>query len=176
MEKSLIFVDIDKCTGCRTCESVCSLKWEGECNPTKSRIKALRYEKFGEYLVNIPVVCQQCETPMCKEVCPVNAINQNQETGAYQVNPDTCIGCRLCTIACPVGVIEVDPNKKIAYKCNLCEGDPLCVKFCLHDAINLIPIEKVGYHTRKRAQEKLAERLIQTGTQESIGPGRLGGT
>ena len=157
--QKLILVDVDKCTGCRTCESVCSLKHEGACNPAKSRIKALRYEKFGEYLVNIPVVCQQCETPMCKEVCPVNAIYEEPETEAYLVDPNLCLGCRLCVAACPVGAIEVDSEKNIAFKCDLCDGDPLCAKFCLYDALTYLPVEKIGLAARRKAMTKMSDRL-----------------
>ena len=66
----VILVDPDKCTGCKQCEKVCSLRHGGECNPVLSRIKVLRNEVMGQYFVSVPVLCQQCEMPMCKEVCP----------------------------------------------------------------------------------------------------------
>ncbi len=46
MEK-VLQVDIEKCSGCRTCETACSLRNVGECNPTRSRIRVIRYERAG---------------------------------------------------------------------------------------------------------------------------------
>ena len=158
---SLLLVDVDKCVGCLVCENVCSLKHEGECIPARSSVKVLRREQMGAngYFVSVPVVCQQCETPMCKEVCPTNAIYQDLETGAYLVNEDKCVGCRLCTIACPLGAIEIHPDKNIAIKCDLCGGDPLCAKICLDGAITYVPEDKVGFQARREAIKKLSDRL-----------------
>ncbi len=72
-------VDIEKCVGCRTCEVACSLKNTGTVNPTRSRIRIVRYEKQGEFHNFIPMVCQQCSTPLCLEACPVNAISRDLE-------------------------------------------------------------------------------------------------
>jgi len=156
---NLLAVDLDKCTGCRTCEIVCSLRHFGESNPTRSMIKVLRYERFGDYLINVPIVCQQCEMPMCKEVCPVNAISQDPKTEAYVVDATICLGCRLCVAACPMGAIEVDQEKRISSKCDLCGGDPMCVKFCVMEAISYVPRDEIGWENRRKSAEKISERL-----------------
>ena len=56
-------VDIEKCVGCRICEVACSLKNTGTVNPTRSRIRIIRYEKQGEFHNFVPIVCPQCSTP-----------------------------------------------------------------------------------------------------------------
>lgn len=153
----LLLVDPNKCTGCGTCEIVCSLKHVKEANPIRSNINHLRYEKQGSYYYSIPVVCQQCETPMCKTVCPVGAISgPNPETGAYLVNEDVCMGCRLCVIACPVGGIHIDVQKGKASKCDLCDGDPLCAKFCIPDALTVVAKDKAGIAKKREAAEKMS--------------------
>ena len=159
MAQMLLLVNPEKCTGCGTCEVVCSLKHVGECNPARSLIRALRYEKMGSYYFSVPVVCQQCETPLCKEVCPVNAIIQDPETGAYLVDANTCIGCRICTIACPIGAINIDPQTKTASKCDLCNGNPLCAKFCLPEAIIYVKRDKRSLVQMREAAKKLSDRL-----------------
>ena len=160
----LLLVDPEKCTGCRTCEVVCSMKHFGECNPTRSFIRSLRYEKQGEYFVSIPVVCQQCESPMCKDVCPVNAIYQNPKTGAYLVNEDVCLGCRLCVIACPIGGASIDPETNIAVKCDLCDGDPMCAKFCANEAVTYVRRDKIGRAKAREGAEKMSELLTTIAT------------
>ena len=135
------------------------MKHAGECNPTRSMINALRYEKMGSYYIALPVVCQQCETPLCKEVCPVNAISEDLKTGAYIVNADTCLGCRLCVMACPVGGVHIDPETNVAIKCDLCDGDPLCAMFCMDGAITYVRKDKAALAKRRVAAEKMSEVL-----------------
>ena len=167
----LLLVDPDKCTGCLSCEKICSLKHENQCIPTRSRIKVLRKISLGPngFFVSTPVVCQQCETPMCKEVCPANAIYQDAKTGAYLVNEDKCVGCRLCTIACPLGAIEVNFDTNKAMKCDFCSGDPLCAKVCLDSAVSFVEKEKIGYKLRRDAMKKLSDRLEQPQIIQKIG-------
>ena len=156
---SMLTLELDLCTGCRICEMVCSLKHYGEGSPARALVKVLRYEKMGEYLTPIPMVCQQCEAPMCAAVCPAKAISLDAKSGAYVVDEKKCLGCRLCMAACPAGAIEVDPVRKVAVKCDLCGGDPTCVKFCTQEAIRFVAKEEIGWEKRKKAAEKLSERL-----------------
>ena len=76
----------------------------------------------------IPVMCMQCESPSCMEVCPVGAISRN-ELGATIINQEKCIGCKMCMNACPLGNIGFNPETKQVHKCDLCGGEPKCAKF-----------------------------------------------
>ena len=64
MEKVLV-VDAAKCTGCRICEQVCSVKHEGAVNPYRARIRVLKWELEGQVL---PMVCRQCDDPPCLNI------------------------------------------------------------------------------------------------------------
>jgi len=66
--------------------------------------------------------------------CPVGAITISP-VGAKDVVFDTCVGCKLCTIACPYGTMFYDPARRKAFKCNLCGGDPACAHACPTSAI-----------------------------------------
>lgn len=127
MSYKVLTVDTNLCTGCRVCELVCSLIKEGECNPRKARVRVLKIEREG---FDFPLTCQHCGEPLCKEVCPVNALSRDSQTGAIVLNEKACIGCRACIMACPFGVATYDSQKGVARKCDLCEGDPKCVSFC----------------------------------------------
>jgi Fe-S-cluster-containing dehydrogenase component len=69
--------------------------------------------------------------------CPVEAIDINS-AGAKDVHDDVCVGCKLCTLACPYGTIFYDPETEKAFKCNLCGGDPQCASACPTDAITWV--------------------------------------
>ncbi|UCD93151.1 MAG: 4Fe-4S dicluster domain-containing protein [Methanobacteriota archaeon] len=118
------------CTGCRLCEMACSLKHENVLNVEKSRI---RVTKEGVRL-DVPIVCTQgnaCEQE-CAEVCPVDCIKV-VEGSAIEVVEEDCTGCEACVDACPFACIWM--KNEVAVKCDLCHGDPTCVKFCPQQAI-----------------------------------------
>jgi len=150
---SKIVIDYTKCTGCRTCETVCSLNKWGECNPERAAIRNIRTEKSG-LISTIPVLCQQCETAFCQAVCPVNAISRNEKTGALVVNEEICLGCRRCEYSCPFGGVSVDVVRGVSVKCDLCGGDPLCVKMCSKDAIKFVEAEKISVILKRKGIEK----------------------
>lgn len=166
MVEMTLLIEPEKCTGCGTCEVVCSLKHAGECNPSRSMIKALRFERMGSYYIAIPVVCQQCEMPICRDVCPVNAISQDPETGAYLVNAENCVGCRMCVIACPVGGVYIDPEENVAVKCDLCGGDPLCARFCLPEAIVYIKKDRMILAKKREAVQRMSELMTMVAGAE----------
>ncbi|MDP6178469.1 MAG: 4Fe-4S dicluster domain-containing protein [Desulfatiglandales bacterium] len=149
MEK-VIVVEPDKCTGCKVCEMICSLHHEDEINPIKSRIHITSWEEDG---IDIPMVCQQCEDPPCRAVCPTSAIYLYSQTGAMLIDEEKCIGCRMCINACPFGAPIVLPETRKVVKCDLCSGEPQCVEFCEPKAIQYIPATK-GAHKKQRAVAK----------------------
>jgi Fe-S-cluster-containing dehydrogenase component len=85
-----------------------------------------------------PVRCHQCEDPACLMACLSGAITQ-REDGLVVIDEDHCVGCRLCTVACPYGAIVVDESRGKAVKCDLCYGklSPACVDACLVGALTL---------------------------------------
>jgi anaerobic carbon-monoxide dehydrogenase iron sulfur subunit len=151
MEKILI-TDPEKCTGCRLCEQVCSVKHTGKVNPYRARIKIFSWELEGKVL---PMVCQQCDDPPCMKACPVEAISKDIETGLVFVNEAKCIGCRMCTFACPFGTMTYDWVDNKVIKCDFCGGDPQCVRFCDAKAIRFEEKSKSGSIKRKAAAEKI---------------------
>ena len=99
----VLSIDYQKCTGCRTCEQVCSVKHDGVLNPMRSRIKVMKWEAEGLY---VPMSCQQCQDAPCLNVCPVKAISRDDEMGLVAVDYDVCIGCRSCVVVCPFGAMS----------------------------------------------------------------------
>ncbi|MBI2876946.1 MAG: 4Fe-4S dicluster domain-containing protein [Candidatus Tectomicrobia bacterium] len=125
----LITVNPQVCNGCKTCEVACSLHRAGECRPDRARIRVERQEERG--LVNaVPVVCQQCENPPCREACPTEAIVEDGGPSRIRIQEEACTGCAACTQACPIGAIRVDLVQGVARTCDLCQGAPKCVALC----------------------------------------------
>ncbi len=156
--RKILFTDFEKCTGCRTCEVACSLKNERVCNPTLSRISVVEWREMG---LDVPMVCQQCEVPLCESVCPTEATARNEETGAMVVDDDLCIGCLSCMAACPFGAVAVHPRTGKVMRCNLCDGDPTCVKFCETRALQFEEPAKHAYLKKKASASKLIKMLAK---------------
>ena len=133
--KGNIAVNTDICAGCRTCEAVCSLFKEGISNPELARIHVFKDELDGYRCEPLP--CRQCVRPECLFVCPTGALHVDALTGARVIDEKTCDGCQLCIKACVYTPprIRFHAQKNVCFKCDLCGGNPQCVKFCPTGAI-----------------------------------------
>jgi Na+-translocating ferredoxin:NAD+ oxidoreductase RNF subunit RnfB len=56
--------------------------------------------------------CGICE----EESCPVHAISEDKDSGTYRVTEERCIGCGVCTIACPARAIAILKTSEEAEK------------------------------------------------------------
>lgn len=144
----------EKCTGCKTCEMICSLSHEGRCNPVESRVRLIKNEREG---INFPLVCAQCEKPTCKEMCPVAAIFVDRDV--VETDAVKCVGCRMCVLNCPIGAAAMNPVTHEIIRCDLCGGDPLCVKYCPEEAIQFGPIDVVDARIRRERVKHLVSFL-----------------
>ena len=136
MDKVLKIVP-EACTGCMRCEMACSYMQTGTYQPSKSVIRVSPFERHTSYS---PYTCFQCEEAWCLTACPVEAITISP-AGAKVVIDDQCVGCKLCTIACPYGTIFYDVDTHKAFKCNLCGGSPACAEACPTQAIQWVEAE-----------------------------------
>lgn len=135
-----LFVDSRTCLGCHFCEIICSLTHLGnEVNPKKARIRVR--EDIANHIFK-PVVCQACKKPKCVEACEHDAIHQDPKLKIPIIDAEKCTGCQACLKACPFDAIFYDAGEQIPLVCDLCGGDPQCVKYCpnhptkTHTALN----------------------------------------
>ena len=154
MQKSL-YINADKCTGCLQCEMACSYENYGVFNPSKSRIKIFEFDHTGR---KVPYTCTQCAEAWCLQACPVDAIRVDASTGAKIVLEDVCVGCKVCTIACPFGTINYVQDTGKVQKCDLCGGDPACASACPTGAITYIDADWTGLERMKLWAGKLGNQ------------------
>lgn len=150
MEKVLV-ADYQKCTGCRLCELVCPVVHEGVSNAARSRIRIVKWEEEGLY---VPMVCRQCEDAPCANICPVGAVSRDEDRGFLNIDYETCIGCRSCVTVCPFGAMSYTMIDKKVFKCDLCGGDPQCVRFCDVKAVDFIPADHLGLDRKREAAKR----------------------
>ncbi|MCT8973837.1 4Fe-4S dicluster domain-containing protein [Microbaculum marinisediminis] len=153
-----LVIDLDTCVGCQACVTNCK-EWNtgGHMAPLTdvepygaepdgvwfNRVHTFEHTADGcGRTVHFPRSCLHCETPACVTVCPTGASYKRTSDGIVLVDEDKCIGCKLCSWACPYGAREFDTQVGVMKKCTLCvdriyndnlpETDrvPACVAAC----------------------------------------------
>jgi anaerobic carbon-monoxide dehydrogenase iron sulfur subunit len=157
MDEKVLIVNQQKCTGCRQCEMVCSVFHTGASNPSRSRIRVVKWESEGLYL---PMACNHCEKPYCVEVCPTKACHREPENNnRVTIDKKLCIGCRTCIIACPFSHPFFDVNERVTVKCDYCDGDPQCVAFCNAKALAYVEADRVEAARKREVSLRVIESM-----------------
>lgn len=159
MEYHEILFNSELCVGCQTCEVAC--KQEHGSPVGVHRIQVFKkgpYKKNGKLRLDFHLVrCMHCVEAKCMEMCPVKAISRTP-FGTVSVDPQTCMGCKLCIEACPIAAPQFNPEKGVVELCNLCVHrterglPPMCVKHCMTKALLFGEITQIT----KDLQEKKA--------------------
>jgi len=176
---NFIVADPNRCIGCRTCEIACALAHLPEDALRTGSIDQgfnPRLRVVKTRTISVPIQCRHCEDAPCANVCPSRGIVNKDNT--IQINPDACIGCKNCIVACPFGAIEFAPqmvasetlqqtglkvvdedgdasnkDRIVALKCDLCinraEG-PACAGICPTDAFKPIGGAIISRNIKKK--------------------------
>ncbi len=157
-----LVIDLDTCVGCHACATSCK-EWNAggiagpltDERPFAKDPQGVWFNRVHSYelapdeatqqpaqTLHFPRSCLHCETPACVTVCPTGASYKRAEDGIVLVDEDKCIGCKLCSWACPYGAREYSQVEGVMKKCTLCvdriyndkldEADrqPACVQAC----------------------------------------------
>ncbi len=153
-----LVIDLDTCVGCHACAINCKQWNSGGVAAPMTDIEPYGADPSGVWFnrihafevgegdtgrtVHFPRSCLHCETPACVTVCPTGASYKRAEDGIVLVDESKCIGCKLCSWACPYGAREYDITEGVMKKCTLCvdriynenlpeaERVPACVSTC----------------------------------------------
>ena len=159
-----VIVHPEKCVGCMQCTLACTAAHSRsgtlfgavqEVPQPKPRI----HVGAGCWGEGFPNRCRHCDPAPCALACLTGAIYRRAATGTVMINPDACINCASCAMACPYGVIRYheDPfgpvGKTIAVKCDNCSQRvaqglaPACVEACMTGALTW---EEMGSAMKRR--------------------------
>lgn len=84
-------------------------------------------------------------------------MKRDPKTRAVVVDEERCTGCGFCAAACPWGVITLDPVTGKALKCDLCGGDPACVKECPENALRFLDVREAAGFRRSSIVKLVGE-------------------
>jgi len=170
MDKAIV-INIEKCLACKSCEIACALVHskskvleEAVAESPKPQ-RMVTVEPAGEF--GVPIQCRHCEAAPCVEICPTGAIQRQSEEGPVVVEKELCIGCKLCILICPFGVLRIGSEGRAIIKCDMClermeEGqEPACVEACPTKALKLVSLEEVTKTKRKEASKQLVKEIEQ---------------
>lgn len=152
-----IFADPTKCNGCGICELVCTEYHEKNYGLKTSRIRVVR---IGD-TIRMAMTCRFCEKPPCVASCPRDVLRQEENTGVIIVDEDKCNGCGWCFVACDLGSIFFHPTRKAPILCDLCDDEPLCIKACQKEALELITKDEFSSKIRGKTANDLV-KLMET--------------
>ncbi len=131
-----LVIDLDTCVGCHACATSCK-EWNDagysapltDTDPYGAAPDGVWFNRVHTYevqteagskTVNFPRSCLHCDNAPCVTVCPTGASFKRAADGIVLVDADKCIGCKLCSWACPYGAREYDADVGVMKKCTLC--------------------------------------------------------
>jgi anaerobic carbon-monoxide dehydrogenase iron sulfur subunit len=177
-----VFVDPDRCIGCRQCEFACAV----EASETKDPFAALFEQPTPHTRIHVeagatsntsyPNRCRHCDPAPCLQVCPTGAIRRDADQDLVLVDQARCIGCAMCAIACPFDAVTFHlaaasgNGHPVATKCDGClhlvsEGlEPACVAVCKVDALTYGEINEL---VAERREEGAVRALAATAAVSS---------
>lgn len=152
-----LMVHIERCAGCKRCELECMAEHSKSKNYIYGFINGeeLKTRIFVESINDrpVPIVCRHCKEPLCVSACISGVMKKNTENGFVnnEENGQKCVGCWMCIMACPYGVInpsfetvERDRIFPKALKCDFCPEReiPACVSACPNEVIEVVDVEE----------------------------------
>ena len=144
-----IFVNMEKCLGCKSCELACAV----EHSRTRHLFTALSERPLPRKRVfveqgegkKVPLQCRHCREAPCVDACISGALRWDSQLNLVVHNRERCVGCWMCIMVCPFGVIGREKESRVAIKCDRCpeRDEPACVEACPTGTLLFAALEEV---------------------------------
>jgi Fe-S-cluster-containing dehydrogenase component len=101
---------------------------------------------------------------------------RDEALGVVRLDVEKCIACGACADGCPFGMVTIRPSDGLPLICDLCDGDPSCVKRCASGAIRWAGADEPARDRREGlARRHLRDRSDdESGTPADVGAGPRG--
>src|SRR5688572_28046272 len=140
-------VDLDSCTGCKSCVAACHSLNGLDDNETWRDVGLLvSPSRARPFTQTLTTACHHCADPACLNGCPVLAYEKDPITGIVRHLDDQCIGCSYCILMCPYDVPKFSERLGIVRKCDMCHSRlaageaPACAQACPTHAIRIVTV------------------------------------
>jgi anaerobic carbon-monoxide dehydrogenase iron sulfur subunit len=171
-----VVVHPERCVGCMQCMLACAVAH----SQTKSLVGAILehpgprsriHVGVGPANAGFPNRCRHCNPAPCLAACLPGAIFWEAQGETVLIDPDKCINCASCAMACPFGVLRfhydltAPSNKRVAVKCDNCEQRqsqgliPACVEMCKVGALTFEELDEA----LKRKTDEVSHSVVQGG-------------
>jgi carbon-monoxide dehydrogenase iron sulfur subunit len=164
-----VIVRPERCVGCLQCRLACAVEHSRSKDLAAAIAEPIRPQPRlrvypGRLHLAFPNKCRHCEPAPCQWACIAGAISRSPR-GTVDIDPQRCIRCAMCAMACPFGVLTYAPTYQtpergaVALKCDQCperesQGrEPACVEACKVGALT--------YGEWQEAQEEKGRALAQ---------------
>jgi Fe-S-cluster-containing dehydrogenase component/DMSO reductase anchor subunit len=141
-------VDLDRCSGCKSCVTACHALNGLDEDETWRSTGLLHGRGRNSFQQTVTTACHHCVEPGCLDGCPVLAYDKDPITGIVRHLDDQCIGCQYCIFMCPYEVPKYSEKRGIVRKCDMCHqrlahGEaPACVQACPSEAIRITVVKQ----------------------------------
>jgi Fe-S-cluster-containing dehydrogenase component len=170
LKHGALMIDASACIGCQTCMAACKLENDLPAGPRP--IVAIQTGPLetdnGMIAQHLPSTCYHCDRPACVLACPTGAM-QKRDDGLVFSDPQLCIGCQTCAVACPFGHPQLNPASGKIAKCDGCRQRvdaglwPACALACPTEALSYGSVQGIVH--QRRIQEALKVTQTFTSTQ-----------
>lgn len=173
-----VVVHPERCIGCMQCMLACATAHSRSGTLFGATLerplpKPRIHVGAGRFNEGFPNRCRHCEPAPCQAACLTGAIKRIASTNTVMINPDRCINCASCAMACPYGVIRFHedplgpPSRPVAVKCDNCASRvvtglmPACVEVCKAGALTWESVEDA-----MRRKNRQVARAMSSGVAE----------